>query len=208
MTLDLRAYDFGDWSDLSRAHEKASELMNALVADKKMMAQLFDGVRDNPALFAMSETLTLDDKVVLYDGLESQGFRLRLHVSTGKSTEVAHDHRFPLTTKIMTGGYIQRIYTGPAENPTGCIAREEPPGACYTLDDSAIHSNIAMPNTTLLIVRGPTRKKRAQGKVMGTGQIYYKEGARDESADVKERHKMTLQRLEQLRLLLAELNVI
>ncbi len=204
----LEEADLRDWSDLERVHARAAALARTVAADRGALAGLFERVPEDPALWKQSECLSLDDKIVLYDGLGSQGFRLRLHLSTSQNREIPHDHRFALTTLILSGGYLQRIYTTVKDHPVASIVRWEEPGSCYTLHQDAVHSNIAKAGTALLIVRGPTEKARATGLDLSTGASYEKLGAADETESTARAHRMTEERFGQIRQRLRELALL
>lgn len=204
----LEVADLRDWSDLEGVHARAATLARTIAADRDALAGLFERVSEDAALWKQSESLSLDDKIVLYDGLEGQGFRLRLHLSTSQNREVPHDHRFALTTLILSGGYLQRIYAIMEERPVTSILRWEEPGSCYTLHQDTIHSNIAKAGTALLIVRGPTEKVRATGLDLSTGASYEKLGAADEPESTARAHRMTRDRFRQVRRRLQELALL
>lgn len=203
----LATEQFSDWSDLELIHHRAASLLRSVATSTSTLTRLLDRVPKERSLWEKSESLALDDKLVLYEGLREQGYRLRLHVSTSQSREVPHDHRFPLTTLILSGGYVQRIYPTTEGMPSSTIIRYENPGSCYTLHEDTVHSNIAKPGTVLLILRGPTKKPKATGVDLASGARYEKLGADHEPPNVVLSHRMTVVRFAEVRKQLVELGI-
>jgi hypothetical protein len=195
-----------DWSDLERAHDICEDVLSRLAADVEAMRELCAGVLGSEKLLGLSENLALDDKLVLVEALSDRGFRIRLHISKGELREVPHDHRFPFTTLMLSGGYWQRFYE--ADRPLREVEAEahlwpthvrfEDPGACYTMHEDMIHSNIALPDTALLLMRGPATKACAWALNRKSGALAAKFGAAEEGAEVRAKHAMTPARFEEL----------
>jgi hypothetical protein len=196
LTLDNASFDQDE--DILEFHKKAQVLLGRLAGSKEALTSLLQRARVDAHCRALSESLSADDKIVLHDSLHDRGFRVRLHVSKSQIREVPHDHRFHLTTLILHGGYYQRIYQGTPDAPVAGLVRFEDPGACYTLHADTIHSNIAVPGTTLLILRGPTLKRAANGLNVESGAKYLKYGAADEAQKTLQDHVLTDQRFEEL----------
>jgi len=189
-----------DWTDIDAAARVTQAAMHALVAHPTELRDLVYGVERDPDLLGKSETLRLDDKIVLYEALEERGFRLRLHVSKNLSREVPHNHRFPVTTYIVRGVYYHKLYVCKVpvdENATASdmvpvFVRDERAGAMYTMHDETIESNMTAHGTMSLLMRGPTAKERALGMDRETGKVFWKYGQKNESAEQLAKVRMSL----------------
>jgi hypothetical protein len=56
VTISLRDLSLVDWDDVHDVDECCNRIFDWLTTDRKAMASLVDGVRDNPALQAISDT--------------------------------------------------------------------------------------------------------------------------------------------------------
>jgi hypothetical protein len=197
-----------DWeTDFRGTAAATQDALRALAADPEQLQGLLCDVENKPELLDKSERLRLDDKIVLYDALDTQGFRLRLHISKNEDREVAHNHRFSITTLILRGVYYHKLYLteGPfgesadADSVRPVFLRDERAGACYTMHHSVIESNTTAPGTMSLLMRGPTMKARAAAVERATGQKFFKYGATDEPAEVRDNVRMTVDEYRALR---------
>lgn len=196
-----------DWTDMEAAAAMTQEAIRALVAHPTELRDLVYRVEDRSDLLGMSETLRLDDKIVLYEALEDRGFRLRLHVSKNLSREVPHNHRFPVTAFILRGVYYHKLYVcdvpldeaPSASNMKPVFARDERAGACYTMPDDTIESNMTAHGTMSLLMRGPTAKERALGIDRETGKVFWKYGQKNETPEQLAKVRMSLDYYRDLR---------
>jgi len=203
----LDALDRIDWTDIDSAARITQEAVKALVSDPTELRDLVYGVEHRPELLGKSETLRLDDKIVLYEALEDRNFRLRLHVSKNLSREVPHNHRFPVTVFILRGVYYHKLYVCDvpldeavsASSMKPVFVRDERGGACYTMDDETIESNMTAHGTMSLLLRGPTAKDRALGIDRETGKVFWKYGQKDETPEQLAQVRMSLDYYRDLR---------
>lgn len=177
-----------DWSDFAAAAEQTQSVLRRLAADHDYLRSLVDRVPNTPGLFAKCERHELDDKIVLYDAMESRGFRIRLRLATAYQDERPHTHRFPFSTYILRGNYHQRIYSSATPltdtvDMTGIrplFVRTEPAGSAFTIHDNVIHSTMAPPDTISLILRGPATKTRAIIMHPDRGAVSWRYGEQQE----------------------------
>lgn len=196
-----------DWTDMETAASVTQEAVRALVGHPTELRDLIYGVEERSDLLGMSETLRLDDKIVLYEALEDRGFRLRLHVSKNLSREVPHNHRFPVTAFILRGVYYHKLYVCDVpldeavsvSNMKPVFVRDERAGACYTMPDDTIESNMTAHGTMSLLMRGPTAKERALGIDRESGKVFWKYGQKNESAEQLAKVRMSLDYYRDLR---------
>ncbi len=196
----LDSLDRIDWTDIDAAAQVSQEAVKALVSHPTELRDLVYGVEHRSDLLEKSEALRLDDKIVLYEALEERNFRLRLHVSKNLSREVPHNHRFPVTVFILRGVYYHKLYVCDvpldeavsASNMKPVFVRDERAGACYTMDDETIESNMTAHGTMSLLLRGPTAKDRALGIDRESGKVFWKYGQKNETAEHLEQVRMSL----------------
>lgn len=189
-----------DWTDMETAASVTQDAVRALVSHPTELRDLVYGVEERSDLLGMSETLRLDDKIVLYEALEDRGFRLRLHVSKNLSREVPHNHRFPVTAFILRGVYYHKLYVCDVpldeavsvSNMKPVFVRDERAGACYTMPDDTIESNMTAHGTMSLLMRGPTAKERALGIDRESGKVFWKYGQKNESPEQLAKVRMSL----------------
>lgn len=203
----LDALERIDWTNIDSAARITQEAVKALVSHPTELRDLVYGVAHQPHLLGKSETLRLDDKIVLYEALADRNFRLRLHVSKNLSREVPHNHRFPVTVFILRGVYYHKLYmcdipldeAVSASDLKPVFIRDERAGACYTMDDETIESNMTAHGTMSLLLRGPTAKDRALGIDRQTGRVFWKYGQKDETPEQLAKVRMSLDYYRDLR---------
>jgi hypothetical protein len=184
-----------DWSRMPEAAAVTQDAVRRLVEHPTELRDLIYGVGDDPDLMSKSECLRLDDKIVLYEALEDRGFRLRLHVSKNLSQEVPHNHRFPVTVRILRGVYYHKLYVCrvPVDEAVAVddmetvFVRDERAGATYTMDHETIESNRTAHGTMSLLLRGPTAKERALGIDRQSGKVFWKYGQKNETREQLEK---------------------
>jgi hypothetical protein len=194
-----------DWDDLEQAHAVTTRALRQLAADKPALRALVLGVEHAPALFDKCELHSLDDKIVIYDAMESRGFRIRLRLATAYQDERPHTHRFSFSTLILRGMYQQCWYTAgqPLDEHVDVAsivpvcARHEPAGSAFTIHHDAIHSTMTPPDTVSLVMRGPAAKRRAIITHKESGRVWFRYGEKDEPRERREEVKMPLARYRQ-----------
>lgn len=191
-----------DWEDLEQAHEITSSILRQLAADKATLRRLLLAVEHTPDLMTKCELHSLDDKIVIYDGMTDQNFRIRFRLSNIYQDERPHTHRFSFTTLILRGTYWQTWYSTRREldeqidvsEIIPVCSREEPAGSSFTIHHDAIHSTITPPDTVSLILRGPAAKRRAIITHKESGHVWWRYGEADESKERRQEVKMPLAR--------------
>jgi hypothetical protein len=203
----LDALERIDWTDINAAARVTQEAVRALVRHPTELRDLVYGVEHRPDLLEKSEALRLDDKIVLYEALKDRNFRLRLHVSKNLSREVPHNHRFPVTVFILRGVYYHKLYVCnmPLDEAVSVsdmrpvFVRDERAGACYTMHDETIESNMTAHGTMSLLLRGPTAKDRALGMDRDSGKVFWKYGQQNETPEQLAAVRMSLDYYRELR---------
>lgn len=78
------------------------------------------------------------------------------HHFTGTDKAGPHDHPFSFTTYILSGGYVERIYTV-EDGVWGSHTRERKPGTAHKVEAECIHEIIELPKGECwtLIIPGP-----------------------------------------------------
>lgn len=158
-----------DWDD-ARASQRASRtLLHALAGDRDLLTELVWGIPDDPWRSRRSEFHPLMNKLCLLEDQEA-GYQLRLHDFRVNDLDIVpHDHKYPFTAYVITGGYTHvwsRRTNGrddgdfTSEDITPGVVSLEGPGACYTLQYSLIHQTVVQPGTVSLFLRGPKRMDR------------------------------------------------
>lgn len=191
-----------DWSELNSASKTAERLLRQLAADKPLLRRLLTAVPEIPNLFEKCECHPLDDKIVIYDSMQRQQFRIRFRLATTYQDERPHTHRFPFTTLILRGAYYQTFYksSAPLDESVDVNAvepiymREDDAGSAMTIHHEAIHSTIASPDTISLLLRGPAAKERAIITHKEGGKIEWRVGEHQESAARRDEIRMSLDR--------------
>lgn len=186
-----------DWTDLAAVTAASDKLLTTLDTEPDLLQALADNAVGDPHLLHLCEHYDILDKIVLHD--DPTGWRLRLHVFLPGYFDRPHNHRWTYVSRILTGSYTHTLYgtdeqlsdaTTPAAL-TARMVRTEQPGDTYTLHHSMIHSVVAEPYTTSLIVRGPAVKDRFIVTDRVTGASWWQHGAATEDPDQAARKRMT-----------------
>ncbi|MFD5086636.1 hypothetical protein ACFWOG_28855 [Kitasatospora sp. NPDC058406] len=150
-------------TDLDRFHHQSAPALTRLAADRPLMNRLVETLRFDPERFEASRTTPLTDRLVLH-AAEQRGFEIRLNTSFRPDNQrVPHDHAHPLTTRVLTGGYVQHVYrrtdrgTGPftSRDLAPAVTTTELPGSTYSLAPALVHQAVMLPGSTTLQLRGP-----------------------------------------------------
>ncbi|MEU5539349.1 hypothetical protein [Streptomyces sp. NPDC020362] len=191
------------WDDLEAAAEVTEGIARRLGDDRALLRALVDRVRRTPELREKCECHALDDKIVIWDAPE-KGLRIRLRLANTDQYERVHNHRFSFTAHILSGAYRHTLYaTDQPLDETADIGRfwpyfvrEEPTGSCFTLHHEQLHTTITEPETISLMIQSPAAKRRAFIIRKEDGQVWWREGAADESAARRAEVRMSDQRFE------------
>jgi hypothetical protein len=197
--LGLFATDLAalDWDDLTAVTATSSKLLAALDSDRGQLRALADDVLADPAPLALCEQYDILNKIVLHD--DPAGWRLRLHIFLPGYYDRPHNHRWTYASRILHGSYTHTLYgtddgLGEHIDPADLVprmVRTEQPGDTYTLHHSMIHSVVAEPYTTSLVVRGPSVKDRFLVTDRRTGHAWWQYGATTEDPTESARKRMT-----------------
>ncbi len=205
-----------DWTRPDVVHESALATLRGMASDPRALGDLLRRVEHTPSLWALCETHELDDKIVLYDAMKDRGFRIRFRLATAYQDERPHTHRFTFSTLILRGSYHQTWYRGEARLEDGasphCIVpvavREEPAGSGFTIDHAALHSTMAAPDTISLVMRGPAMKRRAIITLPEVGEVTWRYGEADETAERRADIRMPIERYREWCQRLADFGIV
>ncbi|QOC89660.1 hypothetical protein [Micromonospora craniellae] len=186
-----------DWNDLPAVTAASDTLLTRLDTERDLLRGLVDGALADPNLLRLCEHYDILDKIVIHD--DPTGWRLRLHVFLPGYFDRPHNHRWSYVSRILHGSYTHTLYgtedlLGDTIDPATLIPRmirTEQPGDTYTLHHTMIHSVVAEPHTTSLIVRGPAVKDRFVVTDRHTGQAWWQYGAASEDPIEAARKRMT-----------------
>jgi hypothetical protein len=200
-----------DWDDMDDVQLATGRLFDKILETPGCLAGMLEDVGRDPHLMELSESNEKAYKITLHDadGL----YRLRAHVFKPGNRDRPHSHRSCITVRMIYGGYIHKLYgteeqlleqksgIRPVEN------RRESVGTGYVLDHPAVHSVAMDPVAVSLMVRGPIMKRRACG-LLPDGDIGFKYGAAEESAEDRARDALTPGGLAEVTRVLRELKLL
>jgi predicted metal-dependent enzyme (double-stranded beta helix superfamily) len=187
-----------DWNNLATVTAASDKLLTALDVHRDALRELTEHAVGNPELLPLCEHYDILNKIVLHD--DPTGWRLRLHIFLPGYFDRPHNHRWTYSSRILHGSYTHTLYGTDDQLCASddidvtelqpCMVRTESAGDFYTLHHAMIHSVIAEPYTTSLIVRGPAVKDRFLVTDRVTGQAWWQYGAAMESPDTAVRKQM------------------
>ncbi|MDT0461253.1 hypothetical protein RM550_37075 [Streptomyces sp. DSM 41527] len=191
------------WDDIESAAEVTERIARRLGDDPELLGTLVERVRRTPELREKCECHALDDKIVLWDD-QAKGLRIRLRLANTDQYERVHNHRYSFTAYILRGAYRHTLYatdqpldeTADVERFWPYFVREEAEGRCITLDHEQLHTTITEPETISLMIQSPARKDRAFMIRRSDGQVWYRLGAAEESAERRREVRMSDERFE------------
>ncbi len=186
-----------DWTDLTAVTTATEKVLTELAQDPALIREYAEIAVANPDLLKLCEHYDILNKIVLHD--DPAGWRLRLHVFLPGYYDRPHNHRWTYSSRILHGSYTHTLYGTDDQigddgikvtDLTPSMIRTETAGDFYTLHHSMIHSVLAEPYTTSLIIRGPAVKDRFIVTDRVTGQAWWQYGAASESPDDANRKRM------------------
>ncbi|MEU9126694.1 hypothetical protein AB0D08_01030 [Kitasatospora sp. NPDC048540] len=191
------------WDDLEAAAEVTEAIARRLGEDRPLLRALVERIRRTPELREKCECHALDDKLVLWDEPE-KGLRIRLRLANTDQYERVHNHRFSFTAHILSGAYQHTLYaTDQPLDETADVSRfwphfvrEEPTGSCFTIHHEQLHTTITEPETISLMIQSPAAKRRAFIIRKADGQVWWREGAADETAERRAEVRMSDERFD------------
>lgn len=199
MQVSLESVPRIDWDDIAAAAETCRELLRALAADKAYLSSLTHSCRNDEGLFKLCETHALDDKIVIYNGLERQNFRVRWRLANDDQYERIHRHRFSFASLVLKGTHSETLYTyRPTEGAMKVsdfepqIVRRMVPGQDFTIHHSTYHSTTTSTGAVALVIRGPAEIVRAPIIRKDDGTSWFRDGADSESDERKRAVRMSL----------------
>lgn len=188
-----------NWEDLDAVNTASDKLLTALDKDRDLLHRLAKNALDDAHLAGLCEHYDILDKIVLHDDLA--GWRLRLHIFLPGYFDRPHNHRWTYASRILDGSYTHTLYgteelLGSSDNidlstlqPR--MIRTETAGDTYVLHHTSIHSVVAEPYTTTLIVRGPAVKDRFLVTDRHNGTAWWQYGAATEDPATAAAKRMT-----------------
>src|SRR5687768_7954048 len=158
---------------------------------------MVERIFQRPDLLAMCERHYLLDYFVLHDAPE-RNFRLRIHLHTDHHKERPHNHRFPFTTYVMRGSYmqlIQRVRGGLGdatvfEDMEVAYSTTERAGSCYTISPDAVHTTYTEPDSISLVIRGPAALAKSIIVDRETRSVSWRYGRQDETPERRAKVQM------------------
>jgi hypothetical protein len=204
-----------DWADLASVASATDKLLTALDSDRALIRAYAESALSNPELRPLWEHYDILDKIVLPD--DPSGWRLRLHCFLPGYFDRPHNHRWTYGSRILYGSYTHTLYGDDDQIGAGGmnvaalvprLIRRESAGDFYTLRHTMIHSVVAEPHTTSLVLRGPAVKDRFIVTDRVTGEAWWQYGAATEKPDDAARKRMTIDQAEGCLARLAELDVL
>ncbi|MEZ8656738.1 hypothetical protein AB6D60_22475 [Vibrio splendidus] len=212
-----------DWNDFESASEITTELLNELCSAQQNIESLIDYMLRSKRLRGMCESNSLLDVLVLYDSLEDQGIRIRMHIAKKSQLHRPHDHRWSFTTKILSGGYDHAVYktnTSPYEitDLSNSVDYQSPvcpdpnyllgnknfelvlkhrmqPGATMTICHSNVHTVEMKEGACSIIIRGPAAKERSLIYDFDNEKLWWRFGANNETEKRQNEKKMSSEHL-------------
>ncbi|MFF9393450.1 hypothetical protein [Streptomyces griseoluteus] len=190
------------WDELERAAEITDAIARRLGDDGALLRTLVARAIRTPELRQKFECHALDDKIVIWDDQE-KGLRIRLRLANTEQYERVHNHRYSFTAYILHGAYQHTLYaTDQPLDETADVSRfwpyfvrEEPTGRVITLDHEQLHTTITEPETISLMIQSPAQKRRAFMIRRDNGDVWYRYGNADESAERRSEVLMSDERL-------------
>ena len=208
MTNWLTSVEPIDWSDFEAAALRAREILERLSLDRCLLTALTLNARSDPHLFTMCEVHDLDDKIVLFDGLEEKGFRIRWRLANTDQYERLHQHRFPFATHILSGSHFETLWGVSDQHSFKSVdeltlddfevyfEREMPAGQAFVLHHNTWHSSATSKGAIALILRGPAQKDRAPIIRLSSGEKWFRVGNQDEDATRRKTVSMGVERFD------------
>lgn len=187
------------WADLETVAAASRAALETLATRPELLPTLLDRVPNSTDLRALCESYDILDKLVLHN--EPAGFLLRLHVFRPGYFDRPHNHRWPYSSRILSGSYEHILYGTPAERHfklsdlTPSVLRIERVGDTYTLDHRMVHSIRAAGDTVSLVLRGPSIIDDFVVADTVTGEVWTQHGAANESAEEQAQKRMPAGRL-------------
>jgi len=117
----------------------------------------------------MCECHTNDDKIVLFNGLNTHGYRIRFRLAKQVEHDRIHNHRFTAIHHIINGNFSQQ-YFGPKKelNELNSIDdfefkynTEHGSGESFEVNFKDFHTSRTSKGTVSLLLRGPVKNTQA-----------------------------------------------
>lgn len=86
-----------------------------------------------------------------------------LHHFTSIAGENAHDHPFRFTSHVLSGSYIERVYSVGADGSWGYTDIERKAGTSHIVEAECIHEIISLPEGECWTAITPQKKTRDPG---------------------------------------------
>lgn len=153
------------WNDEVLAAIEAKRLLKKLGCEKSVLTHLTIKSLESPHLREMAECHTYDDKIVLFDGLESHGYRIRFRLSKQVEKLRVHNHRFTAIHHILCGCFHQKFYSPLKKvedlKEFGDFAfsyeLKSTHGECFEVNYRDFHTSSTDIGTVSLLLRGPVK---------------------------------------------------
>jgi len=189
-----------NWDNEIEAAIQAEQLLSDLVKNKKILTNLLYNVETHSNLMNMCECHTYDDKIVLFNGLETHGYRIRFRLAKYVEKERIHNHRFTAIHHIITGQFQQKFYI-PRKPIIACKAIEDftfiqlsnhTKGESFEVNYKDFHSSQTTKGTISLLLRGPVKNSEAIGINCHDNSIRIRKGYNNSNIKENTEHKMPI----------------
>jgi hypothetical protein len=209
--VELKSISLNNFSEFADSSQK---FLEDFCNKKNVIKDILLDLPKNKNLFHMCEHYDILDKIVLFSDEESD-LRLRLHIFADDYFDRPHNHRWSYTSRILSGGYIHRIFSveKSVKNPEISdlnihMIRTELPGYTYSLENSLYHSVTAFPNTVSVILRGPAELDCFRVIDREKNKAWYQYGRSAENANERKQKQMSLDRYKYIMNKLKEFGII
>jgi hypothetical protein len=192
-------YPIISWDNECDAMEKSTKLLGDLSKNPDILTDLLHHAYDNPALRAMCECHSYDDKIVLFNGLDTHGYRIRFRLAKNNQQERIHNHRFSAVHYILQGKFQQKFYR-PKKDITECKTVEDfefisetshQQNEAFLVSYQDFHASFTSQNTISLLLRGGVKNKQAFGINCDDNTIRIRNGYADSTPQENEKHQMS-----------------
>lgn len=204
------------WDNEEESFRQSIDLLKRLSENRSLLTYLLQEVFYNRELREMCECHSYDDKIVIFSGLETHGYRIRFRLAKQVEQERIHNHRFTAIHHILTGRFHQKFYY-PKKQIELCtkpqdfeFIRSEShfEQQSFIVHYKDFHSSETTVGTISLLLRGPTKNKQAIGINCHDYSIRVRKGYQESSLEENISHRMPDDILNQWVDILAQKNII
>lgn len=172
-----------DWRNMESISGHASPIL-AQLAQPHILRELIGNLAHRKDYWPKCEREYGLTKFVLHADSQDR-FRLRLHVMKLAPEETPHSHRMNFITRLLCGGYMQRLYSPDDDGKElmrpeqiNCVMRHYVnAGNGYVLKHTVVHSlEVLHEPCVSLMIRGSTIKDQAVNIDIRTNEVWWQRG--------------------------------